>query len=206
MQKAGSISTNSVPGGGKQSGIPPSVFLHSNCPSKFFFNDWQVGSSSKTVDTGGAKPDSSNEGRSLNPPRSSTVARGEETPASLRKSTNVFRHGTAGEFPAPLETGGNFGAPPLDSTNVGPRDSKEPAHTLADQRAVQSQRFWANARHDVIYMAPPKAGQTEASAAKRSITNNRRGGSRPTTITHGKVGGYFDLLRGYVRTVDGIDD
>jgi hypothetical protein len=137
MRKSGSNSISSVPGGGKQSGIPPSVFLHSNCPSKFFFNDRQVGSSSETVDTGGAKPDSSNEGHSLNPPRSSTVARGEETPASLRESTNVVRHGTAGEVPAPLETGGIFRAPLLDSSNVGPEDSKEPAQTLADQRAAR---------------------------------------------------------------------
>ena len=194
MRKSDSISSNSVPGGGKQSGVPPSVFPHSNCPPKFFFNDRQVGSSSEMVEADGTKRGTSHEGRSRKPPESPAVTRREEAPV-LPETAHVVRPDAAGELPASLKTSSFNSAPAADTSHLDPKGRRETAQTHADQQATRTDFLRAHARDGYADAARRNTGETGAGAAHSqfmatSTTYRGRGGKMNTRV--------YDLVRGYV--------
>jgi hypothetical protein len=185
MRKSGSNSKNSVPDGGKQSGVSSSVFLHSNSPSKFFFNDRQVGSSSNLVDAGGNTHGTSHEGRRRQPSGSPAATRREEAPGSLNETAHVVRQDETGELPASLKTSGFNPTPAADTSHLDPNGRREKAQTRADQRAARTDTLRAHAREGYADATSRNTGDTGAGAA-RSTTYGGRGGRANTRVVHGK--------------------
>ena len=204
MRKTGSNSKNSVPEGGKQFGVSSSVFLHSNSPSKFSFNDRQVGSSSKLVDAGGNTHDTSHEGRRRQPSGSPAATRREEAPGSLHETAHAVRQDETGELPASLKTSGFNPTPAADTSHLDPNGRSEKAQTRADQHAARTDTLRAHAREGYAVAASRNTGDTGAGAA-RSTTYRGRGGRANTRVVHGKGEDthYYNLVRGYKWTVDG---